>query len=124
MRAFVFSGGGNRGPLQVGAVKALLERGIRPDMVIGCSAGALNAAYLSREFSTEMVEELAQVWRETTLDDIYPGSRMGTCGALSAARIAFTTIAISTIFCNDPARPQPRPWRRHRPFGFSSRPRI
>lgn len=89
MRAFVFSGGGNRGPLQVGAVKALLERGIRPDMVIGCSAGALNAAYLSREFSAEMVEELAQVWRETTLDDIYPGSRMGTLWRIISRKDSF-----------------------------------
>jgi len=78
MRAFVFSGGGNRGPMQVGAVKALLERNIRPEMVIGCSAGALNAAYLSRQLSLEQVERLAQVWRDTRLEDIYPGSRMGT----------------------------------------------
>lgn len=89
MRAFVFSGGGNRGPLQVGAVRALLERDIRPDMVVGCSAGALNAAYLSREFSPEMVEELAQVWRETTLDDIYPGSRVGTLWRILSRKDSF-----------------------------------
>jgi len=89
MRAFVFSGGGNRGPLQVGAVRALMERGIRPDMVIGCSAGALNAAYLSREFSAEMVEELAQVWRDTTLNDIYPGSRMGTLWRIVSRKDSF-----------------------------------
>jgi len=89
MRAFVFSGGGNRGPLQVGAVRALMERGIRPDMVVGCSAGALNAAYLSREFSPAKLEELAQVWRETTLDDIYPGNRMGTLWRIVSRQDSF-----------------------------------
>ncbi len=89
MRAFVFSGGGNRGPMQVGAVKALLEQGIRPDMVIGCSAGALNAAYLSRGFTAEMVKELAQVWRDTTLNDIYPGSRVGTLWRIISRKDSF-----------------------------------
>ncbi|HEY3289803.1 MAG TPA: patatin-like phospholipase family protein, partial [Anaerolineae bacterium] len=41
MRAFVLSGGGNRGPLEVGAMQALLEAGIVPEMVAGSSAGAL-----------------------------------------------------------------------------------
>jgi len=89
MRAFVFSGGGNRGPLQVGAVKALMEREIRPDIVIGCSAGALNAAYLSREYSAAKLEELAQVWRDTSLDDIYPGSRMGTLWRIISRKDSF-----------------------------------
>ena len=43
MIAFVLSGAGNRGPLQVGAVRALLNQGIRPDLIVGTSAGAINA---------------------------------------------------------------------------------
>ncbi|WP_448590648.1 patatin-like phospholipase family protein, partial [Thermoflexus hugenholtzii] len=43
-RAWVLSGGGNRGPLQVGAMRALLERGLEPDFLVGTSAGAINAA--------------------------------------------------------------------------------
>ena len=39
--AFVLSGGGNQGVSQVGMLRALLERGIVPDVVIGTSAGAL-----------------------------------------------------------------------------------
>ncbi|HNK70256.1 MAG TPA: patatin-like phospholipase family protein, partial [Flavobacteriales bacterium] len=42
MIAFVLSGGGNRGALQAGALLALLERGIRPDLIVGTSVGALN----------------------------------------------------------------------------------
>ena len=42
--AFVLSGGGNQGVSQVGMLRALLERDIVPDVVIGTSAGALNGA--------------------------------------------------------------------------------
>ena len=42
--AFVLGGGGNLGAVQVGMLRALLERHIRPDVLIGCSVGALNAA--------------------------------------------------------------------------------
>ncbi len=76
MRAFVLSGGGNMGPVQVGALKALLERGIYPEMIVGCSAGALNAGFLARDVSLEQVDRLADVWRSVTTHDVYPGSRL------------------------------------------------
>ena len=44
---FVLGGGGNLGALQVGMLQAVLERGIIPDELVGCSAGALNAAMLA-----------------------------------------------------------------------------
>jgi NTE family protein len=72
----VLSGGGNLGPLQVGALRALLERGQVPDVVVGCSAGALNAAYLAREPSLAQIERLAGVWRSTRRRDVYPGSAL------------------------------------------------
>ena len=74
MKAFVLSGGGNLGPLQVGALRALLERGHVPDMVVGCSAGALSAAFLAREASLAQIERLADLWRSVRRRDIYPGS--------------------------------------------------
>jgi NTE family protein len=75
MRAFVLSGGGNLGPLQIGAVRALFERGIKPDMLVGCSAGSLNAVQIARDVSLDGVEVLADNWRRTRLQDVYPGSR-------------------------------------------------
>ena len=77
MKAFVLSGGGNLGAAQVGALASLVDRGIKPDMIVGCSVGALNAALLAREVSVERVEELAAVWRSLTRSDIYPGTRLG-----------------------------------------------
>jgi predicted acylesterase/phospholipase RssA len=42
--AFVLSGGASLGALQVGMLRALYERGIAPDLLVGASAGALNDA--------------------------------------------------------------------------------
>jgi NTE family protein len=60
--AFVFSGGGARGALHVGALRALLEHGVRPDVVVGTSIGAWNAAWLARTPTPDGVEALAEVW--------------------------------------------------------------
>jgi NTE family protein len=49
MIAFVLSGGGNLGPLQVGALEVLIRAGINPDMLVGTSAGAANAGHLSTQ---------------------------------------------------------------------------
>jgi NTE family protein len=42
--AFVLGGGGGRGALQVGALKALLEAGFQAHMLVGASIGAANSA--------------------------------------------------------------------------------
>ncbi|MBX3050538.1 MAG: patatin-like phospholipase family protein [Caldilineaceae bacterium] len=76
MRALVLSGGGNRGALQVGALRALLEQSIVPDIIVGCSAGALNAAFMARDFSLAQTDHLLAVWQGTTKEDVYPGGRM------------------------------------------------
>src|SRR5258708_5042210 len=60
--AFVLSGGGARGALQVGALRALLEHGERPDVIVGTSIGAWNGAVLARNPTLTGVEELADIW--------------------------------------------------------------
>lgn len=77
MRAIVLSGGGNLGSAQVGALRSLIERNIMPDMIVGCSAGALNASFLAREVSLPQLDELADLWRDVSRRDVYPGNRMG-----------------------------------------------
>ena len=64
MRAFVLSGGANYGAQQVGALEALFEYGLQPDMLMGVSAGALNAAWVAQQPSLDGVHELARIWRE------------------------------------------------------------
>ncbi len=72
MRAFVLSGGGNYGALQVGALQALLDHGILPDLLVGTSAGALNAAWFAGNPSTHGLHQLARLWAEYA-PDIFGG---------------------------------------------------
>jgi len=62
--AFVLTGGGSLGAVQVGMATALHERGIDPDVLIGTSVGAINAAYLAGPGTTgERLASLATVVR-------------------------------------------------------------
>lgn len=45
--AFVLGGGGARGAMQVGALRALFEAGYKPNLLVGTSIGAVNAAGLA-----------------------------------------------------------------------------
>lgn len=45
--AFVLGGGGARGAFQIGALRALYEAGLRPDLLVGSSIGAVNAAAIA-----------------------------------------------------------------------------
>ena len=71
--AFALSGGGSRGALQVGAMYALLEYGIQPDLVIGVSIGAANATHLALiGFSKESLDRLVSVWHHASATDLLP----------------------------------------------------
>ncbi len=71
--AFVLGGGGARGALQVGALRALLEADVHPDLIVGTSIGALNAAFLGLHgFSAEALDALAATWRDAATADLLP----------------------------------------------------
>ncbi|MER3399709.1 MAG: hypothetical protein C4313_01010 [Thermoflexus sp.] len=59
-RALVLSGGGGRGAYEVGAVRALFEAGWTPEILVGTSIGAVNAAALAAGWTPE---RLADFWR-------------------------------------------------------------
>ena len=83
--AVVLSGGGSLGAAQVGGLRALLEAGIRPDLVVGCSVGALNAAFLAIEPTLQRVQELEQVWRRLSREDVFGAPRRLAAQAFSIA---------------------------------------
>jgi NTE family protein len=70
--AFVLGGGGNLGAVQVGMLYALVEAGIRPDIVVGTSIGALNGAYLAGHFDVEGIKRLGKIWSAVRRPDVFP----------------------------------------------------
>lgn len=76
--AFVLSGGGNLGALQVGMLRALLEHRIVPELVLGCSVGALNGAGIAAEPSLAMVGRLQDLWLDLEGRDILPPGLLPT----------------------------------------------
>ena len=61
--AVVLGGGGVLGAVQVGMVRALAEAGVRPDLVLGTSVGALNGAVLAALPLDEVADRLDALWR-------------------------------------------------------------
>ncbi len=84
--AFVLGGGGVLGASEVGMARALVDAGIRPDLVLGTSVGALNGAALARDPSPETIEALTRmwvggataVWDASALDRVRSVARTGT----------------------------------------------
>lgn len=71
--AFVLSGGASLGAIQAGMLRALYEREIRPELIIGTSAGALNGGFVaSRPQTTDTADELAEVWRDIGRWQVFP----------------------------------------------------
>jgi NTE family protein len=60
--AFVLGGGGVLGAAEVGMLRALFERDITPDLVLGTSVGALNGALVARDPSIDVIERLTELW--------------------------------------------------------------
>jgi NTE family protein len=62
--ALVLCGGGSRGAMEVGFYQALAEFGVRPDLILGCSIGALNGAFIAGGMAPS---ELVRLWTEFRL---------------------------------------------------------
>lgn len=70
--AFVLSGGGSLGAVQVGMLQALFAAGVRPDLLIGTSVGAVNAAWIAGRPDYEGAGQLAEVWLGMRRQDVFP----------------------------------------------------
>jgi NTE family protein len=75
--ALVLAGGGARGAYEIGVLSELLPvleaRGERPDIVVGTSVGALNAAFLAATADRqvpEVVQRGCKIWEEVGFDDV------------------------------------------------------
>lgn len=69
--AVVLGGGGVLGAVQVGMLRALADAGIRPDLVVGTSVGAINGAVLAAEPVAEVADRLDALWRSPEAASIF-----------------------------------------------------
>ncbi|MGB7817436.1 MAG: patatin-like phospholipase family protein [Ornithinibacter sp.] len=83
LTAYVLGGGGVLGSSEVGMVRALAESGVRPDLVLGTSIGALNGAFIAADPGLEGAERLAAVWEAVVREGVFLDNPMR-----QAARIA------------------------------------
>jgi len=71
-RVLILGGGGVKGSFQIGAIKALMEQGIKWDLIIGVSVGALTGSYLAMYNKSEIqegVDKLENFWRTKIKND-------------------------------------------------------
>jgi NTE family protein len=108
--AFVLSGGGNRGPIEVGALRSLLEHAIVPDFFVGTSAGSINSVFMAALGpSLEATSRLATAWHSANRAVVYGGS---------AVRVAWRLIrGADSLFPNDGMR---RVLQAHLPAGVTA----
>jgi NTE family protein len=71
--AFVLGGGGRWGAVEVGMLKALEEKGIRPDLILGTSIGAFNGSVVAAQPGIDGVDRLVQIWKEIAASDLFSG---------------------------------------------------
>lgn len=69
--AWVLGGGGLRGATEVGMAKALVTRGVSPDLIVGTSIGALNGVVLASAPVEESVERLSRMWEQMEASSVF-----------------------------------------------------
>ncbi len=69
--AFVLGGGGIRGAVEIGMLRAVLERGIRPDHVVGTSIGAINGALVAADPTPAVIDTLMAAWTSPEAGAVY-----------------------------------------------------
>jgi NTE family protein len=87
MIAFVLAGGASLGAIEAGMLRALYEREIAPQVIVGNSAGALNGAFIAnRPATVETAETLARMWRSTSTFEVFPPNPVTAVAGLLGAR--------------------------------------
>jgi NTE family protein len=85
--AFVLSGGASLGAVQVGMLQALTERQVTPDLLVGTSAGAVNAAYVAAHGTgAAALDRLAGIWAGLRRRDVFPLGPRHLLSALAGGR--------------------------------------
>lgn len=74
------------GANEVGMLRALIERAVVPELIVGTSIGALNGAMIAADPSLAGVERLADLWNNVERSGIFSGSMLGRITTLARTR--------------------------------------
>ncbi|MGH3976302.1 MAG: patatin-like phospholipase family protein, partial [Pseudonocardiaceae bacterium] len=103
--AIVLGGGGVLGAVQIGMLRALAEAGVRPDLVVGTSIGALNEAVLAalpRAKPRLLAHEVAPPLRF-----VAPPSSSRSSATSTLVMTTVVLIAPQNVNQTRPSRPRP-----------------
>lgn len=86
--AFVLGGGGRWGAVEVGMLRALEERGVRPDLILGTSIGAFNGSVIAAQPGEGAVDRLASIWTGLAGSDLFRGGMFDRVRAVATLKPA------------------------------------
>jgi NTE family protein len=72
--AFVLGGGGILGAHEVGMLRALTDREINPDLILGTSVGAINGAVFAADPTVDGVGRLSELWLDLRISELTAGT--------------------------------------------------
>lgn len=87
----MLSGGGNHGAVQVGMLRSLLEHDIRPELVLGCSVGALNGVAYAQDPTLSGIARLEDLWHGFDAKAIMPSKLVPNAVAMARRGEAIQT---------------------------------
>lgn len=94
--AFVLGGGGKLGAAEVGMLRALCDAGVRPDVVLGTSIGAVNGVAVAADPTGPGIEHLRDMWTDVDHSGIFGGSFVDRVRHLARTR--------TSLHSNEPLR--------------------
>jgi len=117
--AFVLGGGGVRGAVEVGMLRALFEHGVTPELIVGTSIGAINGAAVAHDPTSRVVDTLMDAWASPTASAVYgdswfrqmqrlaqsrthlndPGPLRSLLGEILGAHTRFEDLAVPLAVC-------------------------
>ena len=80
--AFVLGGGGVLGAAEVGMLRALVEREITPDLIVGSSVGALNGTFFAADPSRAAVDRMVHLLSGLSTRGVFGESVLGQLSTL------------------------------------------
>lgn len=84
----MLGGGGVLGAVQVGMVRALVESGVQPDLVLGTSVGALNGAVLAALPLADVADRLDALWRSPDAQALFSAGAFGRLREIARSGVA------------------------------------